>query len=99
MLLNFVIKTYCTAADTRLFVGGETMLLREGTMQGDPLPMPMYALALVPIINCLHGLIKQVWYADDAAAAGLLAELRAWWDMFVTLILNMAILSTPLKLF
>jgi len=75
------------------------MLLREGTMQGDPLPMPMYALALVPIINCLHGLIKQVWYADDAAAAGLLAELRAWWDMFVTLILNMAILSTPLKLF
>ena len=72
---NIVINTYRT--DAKLFVGGETILSREGTTQGDPLAMAMYALALVSMIN--H--IKQVWYADDAAAAGLLTNLRSWWDM------------------
>ena len=26
-------------------------------------------------------IVKQVWYANDAAAAGLLTDLRTWWDM------------------
>jgi len=79
VLSNVVINTYRT--DAKLFVGGEAILSREGTTQGDPLAMAMYALALVPMINRLHRLVKQVWYADDAAAAGLLTDLRAWWDM------------------
>ena len=70
---------HCT--DAKLFVGGKTILSREGTTQGDPLAMAMYALALVPLIDRLYGLAKQVWYADDAAAAGLLTDLRAWWDL------------------
>ena len=43
--------------------------------------MAMYALALVPMITRLSNVVKQVWYADDAAAAGHLTGLRSWWDM------------------
>ena len=64
-----------------LFVGGETILSQEGTTQGDPLVMAMYALALIPMITQLSNVVRQVWYADDAAAAGHLAALRTCWDM------------------
>ena len=54
----------------------------EGTTQGDPLAMPMYALATIPLINHLGSVpnTKQVWYADDASADGHLSSLRTWWD-------------------
>ena len=51
--------------DTELFVDGESIFLREGKTQGDPLTMMMYAIATVPLINKLHSLAKQVWFADD----------------------------------
>lgn len=55
----------------------------EGTTQGDPLAMAMYALALSPLIKQLQGLhpqTKQVWYADDATGAGTCEHLMQWWD-------------------
>ncbi len=42
--------------------------------------MAMYGLATTPLIRRLDGLCMQVWYADDSAAAGRLAQLREWWD-------------------
>ena len=54
-----LINTYRN--DAKLFVGGETILSREGTTQGDPLAMAMYALALVPMITRLSNVVKQVW--------------------------------------
>jgi len=39
---------------------------QEGTTQGCPLAMAMYAMALVPLLRFLHPLCSQVWYADDA---------------------------------
>ena len=53
---------------------------QEGTTQGDPLAMPMYAISIVPVIQQLKGLARQVWYADDAAAGGSLLQLRDWWS-------------------
>ena len=73
----------------RLFVaGGGEIQSTEGTIQGDPLGMAMYALAIVPLLNHLHNNIdhtkcKQVWYADDATAAGKLRNMRHWWDHLV----------------
>ena len=47
----------------------ETLLSEEGTTQGDPLAMPMYALGVVPLVNTLSDdFVKQVWDADDATA-------------------------------
>ena len=77
-LATILINTYRSPTD--LFVDGEVLLSQEGTTQGDPLAMPMYALATIPLIKQLQGDSTQVWYADDAAAAGKISCLRDWWD-------------------
>ena len=71
-------------ARTELFVDGDTLFSQEGTTQGDPLAMPMYALATIPLIRKLEGSSKQVVYTDDAAAVGKIADLRVWWDKLST---------------
>ena len=38
--------------------------------------MPMYAISVVPVIQQLMGMARQVWYADDAAAGGSLLQLK-----------------------
>ena len=53
----------------------------EGTTQGDPLAMAMYAVSFIPLIYRLETpSIKQVWYADDASACGKLSSVKDWWD-------------------
>ena len=63
-----------------LFVDGDVILSKEGTTQGDPLAMPMYGLATIPLIRRLEGLCRQIWYADDSAAIGTVEQLLAWWN-------------------
>ena len=70
----------CYRAPTQLFVDGYSLLSQEGTTQGDPLAMPMYTLATVPLIKSLPDSVTQVWYADDATALGTVSHLQAWWD-------------------
>ena len=77
-LATILINTY--RSPTELFVDGDILLSQEGTTQGDPLAMSMYALATIPLIKRLKNNSKQIWYADDAAATGKLADLRMWWD-------------------
>ena len=68
-----------------LTVGGECLLSREGTTQGDPLAMGMYAVGIIPLIKELQGNgEKQLWYADDASDAGSLKQIRSWWDVLRT---------------
>ena len=59
-----------------LFIDGQCILSREGTTQGDPLAMAMYAFGTQPLILRLHGIANQVWYADDSAAGSSLERLR-----------------------
>ena len=68
--------------ESNLFIGKDTLLSREGTTQGDPLAMVMYAIASIPLIRDLSSVenVKQYWYADDATGAGSLRSLRKWWD-------------------
>ena len=82
-LSTILINTY--RAPTELFVHGDTILSQEGTTQGDPLAMPMYALATIPLIKKLAGNHRQIWYADDAAAVGKIVDLREWWGRLSTL--------------
>ena len=56
--------------------------MKESFLQGDPLAMAMYALAVTPLIQAFRHFqpdIFQVWYADDATAAGNLQSLFQWW--------------------
>eukprot|EP00117_Sycon_ciliatum_P031015 scpid87114/ scgid24335/ len=69
-------------APAAMFVDGETIWSAEGTTQGDPLAMPMFALGTVPLIQHLSASdVLHSWYADDPNSAGKLRRLRAWWDM------------------
>ncbi len=71
-LSKVLINTY--REDIQLFINGDTLLSQEGTTQGDPLAMAMYAIAVTPLIHQLEeSEIKQVWFADDATAGGNLA--------------------------
>ena len=65
---------------TELFIDGDVILSQEGTIQGDPLAMPMYGLTTIPLIQRLDGLCKQTWYADDSATTGTVEQLYAWWN-------------------
>ena len=80
-IATILINQYRSTTD--LFVDGDVIQSQEGTTQGDPLAMPMYGLATIPLIRRLKGLCKQVWYADDSAATGTMEQLRAWWDKLV----------------
>ena len=79
-LATILTNTYRENAS--LFIDGDTLFSQEGTTQGDPLAMAIYAVATVPLIEKLQNTnTKQVWYADDATAGGTLLHLKAWWTM------------------
>ena len=74
-----VVNTYRSSVD--LFVGGETILSTEGTTQGDPLAMAIYAVAVTPLIHRVQEEnVKQIWFADDASGGGKLLKLKVWLD-------------------
>ena len=78
-LSKALVNTY--RSDIDLFTSGETLSSQEGTTQGDPLAMVMYAIATVPLIERIsNDDVRQSWYTDDAAAGGILFGLRRWWD-------------------
>ncbi len=60
---TFLINSY--RSHTELYIDGDVIYSQEGTTQGDPMAMPMYAIATVPLISKLTSSTKQTWYADD----------------------------------
>ena len=78
-LSPIAINTY--RQPTCLIVGGEVILSSEGTTQGDPIAMPLYALGVLPLLKSVAtaGTV-QAWFADDSGAGGKLAPLRSWWS-------------------
>ena len=76
--LSAIARRLCATFVDALYIEGSTLRSEEGTTQGDPLAMPMYALGVLPLIDCISGYLMQVWYADDATACGSLSELRLW---------------------
>ena len=80
---TILINTY--REETQLFVDGSTLYSQERTTQGDPLVMPMCALAILPLIYRVSQSVKQVWYTDDATATGNIQSLHTWWDDLATI--------------
>ena len=79
VLAPILINTYRSPAD--LYANGQILSSQEGTTQGDPLGMAMYAIGTKPLICHLDGLAShQLWYADDSAAGGKLSNLKRWWE-------------------
>ena len=62
-----LINTYRSPA-----ADGDFLYSDEGTTQGDPLSLPFYALATLPLIRKLSQSVVQAWYADDACVCGKL---------------------------
>lgn len=80
-IARYAINTYRTPA--RLFViGGQEIQSAEGTTQGDPLAMSLYAISLQPLITKLQlsSSTEQCWFADDATGCGSLDNVKKWWD-------------------
>ena len=78
---TFAINTYRSSA--RLFVkGGKELVSAEGTTQGDPLAMCLYALSLQPPIFRLQPVsqAKQCCFADYATGCGSIQNIKVWWD-------------------
>ena len=81
----------CYQEPARLFVvGGIEIKSLEGTTQGDPTAMPVYAVAIIPLMleaaepTCeRESKARQSAYADDLAAACTIDELKKWWDIIV----------------
>ena len=65
-LFTLLVNTYHHPVS--LHVDGDIIYSNEGTTQGDPLTIPFYALAIIPLIQRLPSMVKLAWYADDASA-------------------------------
>ena len=65
---------------------GSAIDSEEGTTQGCPLGMAMFAVSSLPMIArvAVRG-VTQIWYADDTAGGGrvALAQLKDWFDALV----------------
>ena len=76
----YIINTY--RSPSRLFTcGGVEILPHEGTIQGDPLAMPWYAIntsILIPSLRARIPEVKQVWLVDDWAGGGSMELLYIW---------------------
>ena len=82
-LAIIAINTY--RKESQLFVDNQTITSQEGTTQGDPLAMAIYAIALCPLIDRIQHEAMQIWYADDAGASGKLVDLKQWWNNLSTI--------------
>ena len=77
---HFLFNSYRGYA--RLLIQGSDhfLLSKEGVMQGDPLSMMLYAVAVLPLIRSLEDSCEwmQNWYADDSSCVGELSSVRRW---------------------
>lgn len=81
---RFLFNTYRGYAKIVFRNTEHIILSKEGTTQGDPLAMMMYAIGILTIIKSLKSEdYRQTWYADDSACLGKLAQVRRWFDVLM----------------
>ncbi len=95
-IATVLINTY--RHSTNLYLDGSVLQSAEGTTQGDPLAMQMYAIAIIPLINKLRDALKdvsQIWYADDACASGRIDQLLTGGDLLQWKVPSLVIFRIP----
>ena len=60
--------------------GGQEIKSTEGTTQGDPTAMAMYAISILPLLDT-RSKAKKISFADDFSGVGTIQYLREWWDL------------------
>jgi hypothetical protein len=86
---TYIINSYRNPASLYVSGADEPLLSEEGVTQGDNSAMGFYACSMMPLIKQLmlkkelsdeeFEYLKQIWYADDAAAGGKLKDIHKWW--------------------
>ena len=77
--------TNCYRVPARLFViGGVELKSNEGTTQGDPIGMAVYAIGITPLLDIMLSTIAEIHdqmaaFADDVTSVGKLLSLKKWW--------------------
>ena len=68
----------CYSSPRDLYIqGGQSIKSEEGTTQGDPTAMAIYALGITPLFASAS---KQVAFADDLNGIGTVELLKKWWS-------------------
>ena len=86
-IATYVYNCYATSAHLFIF-GGSELKSEEGTTQGDPIAMAVYALATIPLLLMVLEItaqypdisVKMVGYADDFTAGGTVTSIKKCWD-------------------
>jgi len=80
-LINF----YRSPARIFLTSGGKSAEFssQEGTTQGCPLAMAMFAIALKPFHDELKEVCKQAWFADDGTGCDSFEKMRKLFDVIL----------------
>ena len=88
-LSTYIINSYRNAANLYVAGANEPFHSDEGVTQGDNSAMGFYACSMMPLLKQLvmkkeitveeYQHLKQIWYADDAAAGGKLDDIQKWW--------------------
>ena len=86
IISNYIANSY-TFNSSVFIIGGKEIRSKEGTMQGDPTSMGVYALGINLLIQFLHEFIiikehnsKEVAFADGLAV-GKINEIKNFWDV------------------
>ena len=98
---TYVINCYVRPA--RLFItGGKELASDEGTTQGDPVAMGMYAIGILPLLlfnmpTTEDERSKCIAFADDFTGIGKLHHLKDWWESICTHGSHISYFSKPSK--
>ena len=80
-LATFVRNIYSCEAELFLSNSEEVIYSREGTTQGGPESMGLYAASMTSLSHAPSiGDEKKIFYADDGTGAGKLTDLSDWWQ-------------------